>query len=273
MPLQNLSFKGTPIYYADLGKGYPLVFLHGFNESIDIWNNIIDDISKQYRCILIDLPGFGNSPLPVHLSIKYMAESVKRVIDETEILKKNEKPILIGHSMGAYVALEYLKHFEDTISGIGFIHSSAIADSDEKKENRKKTLEFLEKNEINAFFKIFIQGLVAPHNYKKSIIEEIEKIICKTSSQSVKEGIKAMLYRTDNFEIYKKSTIPYLMLAGKYDQLILLDKILEQSSQAQNVMIEILKNTGHLGMIEEPEKTRDTIINYAKWVEYLNKKL
>lgn len=264
MPLQKISFKGTPVFFTETGSGFPLVFLHGFNESIRIWDKIIDNISKTYRCVLIDLPGFGESPLPASLSIKHIAEAVKRVADELQI----EKPLIIGHSMGGYTALEYLKLFPQSLSGIGFVHSTAYPDGDEKKANRIKTLEFLENNPVEAFFKIFIQGLVAPHNYKKEVIEEIEKIVNKTRKQSVIEGIKAMLHRDDNFEVYKNSELPMLILAGKYDQLIPLEKMTKQTSETQNVMIEILNNSGHLGMIEEPEKTEQTILKFASWVEY-----
>lgn len=271
MPLQNILFKGTPVFFTSKGKGYPLVFLHGFNESIDIWNKIIDKISLNHRCILIDLPGFGNSPLPSNLSIKYMAEAVKRIVDETGVSSTNQKPIIIGHSMGGYVALEYLKLFGESVAAIGLIHSTAIADNDEKKENRVKTLEFLEKNKVESFFKIFIQGLPASFNYKKSLIEEIEKIVSKTTKSSVIAGIKAMLNRDDNYEIFKNYKVPYLIIAGKHDQLIPLDKLLKQASETESVMIEILNNSGHLGMIEEPEKTQDILIKFTKWVEYLNK--
>ncbi|NUM31019.1 MAG: alpha/beta hydrolase [Bacteroidetes bacterium] len=264
MPSQKISFKGKPVYFYEIGSGFPVVFLHGFNESVNIWNKTIENISKKFRCILIDLPGFGNSPLPENLSIKYIAESVKRVVDELYI----PKPLIIGHSMGAYVALEYLKNFPKALSGIGFIHSTSYPDSEDKKTNRLKTLEFLENNSVDTFFKIFIQGLVAPHNYKKEILDEIEKIILNTRKQSVIDGIKAMLNRNDNFEVYKNSDLPMLILAGKYDQLIPLEKMTKQASETKNAMIEILNNSGHLGMIEEPEKTEKAIIKFAEWVEF-----
>ena len=62
-----------------------------------------------------------------------------------------------------------------------------------------------------------------------------------------------------------------LIFAGKYDQLIPLEKMTKQTSETQNAMIEILKNSGHMGMIEEPQKTIEIIIKFAQWVEYSNK--
>ena len=132
----NTTFKGLPVHYEIIGEGLPLIFLHGFNENSAVWDLIIPALAKQYQCVVIDLPGFGKSPLPANLSIKYMANAVHRVIEEINIAK----PIVIGHSMGGYVSLELAAHYPDLLSGVGLFHSTAIADTDEKKDNRLKTI-------------------------------------------------------------------------------------------------------------------------------------
>ena len=181
MGFGEITFKGLPVNYTIHGEGLPLIFLHGFNENLHVWDSIIPTVSKNYKCILIDLPGFGKSHLPSNLSIKYMADSVHRVIEDMAL----EKPIVIGHSMGGYVTLELVNNFPELISGAGLFHSTAFADSEEKKENRLKTLDFLDKNPVDSFFNVFIQGLFAPQNLKSEFLNTAEAIIGETNKNSV----------------------------------------------------------------------------------------
>ncbi len=257
----NTLFKGLPVHYEITGEGKPLIFLHGFNENSSIWNLIVPEVSKLYQCILIDLPGFGQSPLPANLTVKYMANAVHRVMDELTI----NKPVLIGHSMGGYVCLEFANLYPDELSGAALFHSTAIADTDDKKENRIKTLEFLDKNPVNAFFKVFIPGLFAPQNLKSELLLQTQNIIKQTHKDSVIAGTKAMLERLDRTDVLKNSSIPWLFISGKYDQLLPVEHLSLQASYCKKAMFEILYNSGHLGMVEEPEKSSKIIIKFAEW--------
>ena len=258
----NITFKGLPIHYTIYGEGLPLIFLHGFNENSHVWDSIIPSVSKSYQCVVIDLPGFGKSPLPSSLTIKYMADSVHRVIEDLA----PGKPIVIGHSMGGYVTLEVAHHYPGLLSGAGLFHSTAFADSKEKKENRLKTLDYLDKNSVESFFKVFIQGLFAPQNLKSEFLTTAEAIIGVTNKRSVIAGTTAMLERPDRTEVLKNSGIPWLLIAGNHDQLIPLDHITLQASYCNKALIEILYNSGHMGMIEEPEISSEIIMKFVEWV-------
>ncbi len=90
------------LHFTDVGKGeIALVFLHYFGGSLNTWNKIIAELSHQFRCIAIDLPGFGNSPESKILSVSNCAEEVARVIS----LLALKQYALVGHSMGGKIAL------------------------------------------------------------------------------------------------------------------------------------------------------------------------
>lgn len=263
----NTIYKGLPIHYEITGEGLPLIFLHGFNESSAIWNKIVTELSIGYQCVTIDLPGFGQSVLPDSLTIKYMADAVHRVIDELKLVK----PIIIGHSMGGYVTLELVQNYPNLVSGAGLFHSTAFADSEEKKINRTKTIDFLERNPVELFFKTFIQGLFAPFNIKPSMTSQVEAMVHATPKKSVMAAILAMREREDRTNILKISNIPWLFIAGKHDSLIPLEQITLQSSFCSRSMIELLNNSGHLGMIEESSQSQTAIIKFAEWVKLMQK--
>jgi pimeloyl-ACP methyl ester carboxylesterase len=257
----NTVFKGLPVHYEIFGEGLPLIFLHGFNENSNVWDLIIPNVSKHNQCIVIDLPGFGKSPLPANLTIKYMADAVYRIIEELNLLK----PIVIGHSMGGYISLDLVHIHPELLKGVGLFHSTTFADSDEKKDNRLKTIEFLDKNPVEAFFKVFIPGLFAPQNLKSELLILTENVVKQTHKESVIAGTKAMLERSDRTDVLKNSHIPWLFIAGQYDQLIPMEQISLQASYCNKAMFEILFNSGHIGMIEEPDKSSEIILNFAEW--------
>src|SRR5947207_821697 len=98
----------SAIFYRKLGKGYPIVLIHGFCETHEIWSDLAKDLSKKFEVFVIDLPGFGDSPaLTNPFSITEVAEAVFAWI----VQQKISKPVVIGHSLGGYVVLAMAKNY------------------------------------------------------------------------------------------------------------------------------------------------------------------
>ena len=77
---------GKNLTYTEQGEGLPVIFLHGFCETKELWNRYLDPLSKICRVILMDLPGFGgNAPLDGPLTIADMAEQVYDTLVSLEI--------------------------------------------------------------------------------------------------------------------------------------------------------------------------------------------
>jgi esterase len=89
------------LHYTERGKGYPLVFLHGLFGSGSVWIRIAERFSKEYRCILPDLPGHGDSPAGELINYPLMAKSVISLLDKLRI----DKCVCIGHSVGGKTAM------------------------------------------------------------------------------------------------------------------------------------------------------------------------
>ena len=99
--------------FIQKGEGLPIIFLHGFCSDSSVWNDLLASFSNEY-IVCIDLPGFGKSDFQENCFIPEMAGIVNAVLKELKI----EKCILVGHSMGGYVALEFAKQFPTVISGL-----------------------------------------------------------------------------------------------------------------------------------------------------------
>src|SRR5579871_2701338 len=103
MPAENWVSAGTKrIFYRQEGKGIPVMLLHGFAEDGTIWNNQVEYLKQNARLIIPDLPGSGLSDQNENLlTIDDYADVVKVILDKENI----PSCIIIGHSMGGYIAL------------------------------------------------------------------------------------------------------------------------------------------------------------------------
>jgi pimeloyl-ACP methyl ester carboxylesterase len=94
--MKTVEYHNHPISYKDEGSGPAIVLLHGFMESLQIWDDFAGKLSKSFRVLRIDLPGHGKTPVmeEVH-KMSLMAETVKTVLDALEI----DNCVMVGHSM------------------------------------------------------------------------------------------------------------------------------------------------------------------------------
>ena len=138
--------------FSDIrGNGFPVVFLHGYGENLSLWDKLTDYLSTEYQTISVDLPGFGQSKaLEGPFSIEDVAETVYGYLSNDINLSEY---VIFGHSLGGYVTLAMADLYPENIKGFGLINSTSLEDSPEKKDNRAKTAQFIEKHGGSFFLK------------------------------------------------------------------------------------------------------------------------
>ncbi len=250
--------------YNDVGHGSVLVLLHGFCESKELWRDFEDSLSAKYRVISIDLPGFGESRLEVEsLSIGYMAEQVKELLDDIEVTDC----VMVGHSLGGYVSLDFAERYPECLQGIGLFHSTAFADSEEKKVNRNRIIEFIETRGLEPFVTSFVPPLFAAQDVD-GLEEEVEKVIeiaRKTNPVAALETTKAMRDRKDYSDVLTDLHCPVLYIVGKEDGAVPMEASLAQCHLPKDAVVHFYEQTGHMGMIEKKE---DSIKAVGAFMEY-----
>jgi pimeloyl-ACP methyl ester carboxylesterase len=242
-----------------------LVFLHGFCESKALWTSLISKLPEKFNCVALDLPGFGENLEPVaDYSMEAMAEAVHE-----ELKKRNiKKCILVGHSLGGYVSLAFAEKYPKMLQGLCLFHSSALADTEEKKEARLKTIDFVKKHGVDTFMQSFVAPLFAPENREKckKDIEKLIKIGQATPEESITGGLQAMRSRKERLHVLKEAAFPFLFIAGKEDGAVPLEATLQQCHLPNNSTTVFLSGTGHMGMFERPYETRKSLEKFAELV-------
>lgn len=259
---KNVIFKGKSIHYKMEGKGKSIILLHGFLESLEMWNAFADSLSEEYLVLRIDLPGFGNSEIinKVH-TMELMADSVKAVMDQEQM----EEAVIVGHSMGGYTALAFADKYPNHLKGLCLFHSQAAADTEEAKKNRDRTIQIVEQDR-SGFISNFIPDLFAPENIQKfkTEIENLKTSAKRTSKEGIIAALKGMKARTDKLKLLKKLHIPVLFIAGKKDKRISANTIMEQALLPHHSEVLLLDNIGHMGYIEAKNKTLESLSCFVK---------
>ena len=248
--------NNSEIYYTISGKGSPVILLHGYCETHHMWASFQKALSKNNTVICPDLPGFGKSTLNVSgFSIADIAKTLAKWIISLNL----DSCLVIGHSLGGYIALALAKQQPELLIGMGLFHYSAYADDEEKKVSRDKTMEFIQKVGAGKFIDSFFPSLFHPENLENPIVKEAIESLSKQGhildTNHVVNYMKAMRDRPHSLEVLKNFKNPILFIAGDSDSRVPLKYSMEQSQIPSNAKSFILRNTGHMGMYEKEAET------------------
>ena len=255
------QFQQHPIHYRVIGKGTAVMLIHGFAEDNSIWNDISAALSENYQLILPNIPGSGGSPaMTIQHSIDDYAAAMLAILQEEQL----DKVVVIGHSMGGYIALAMAEKKPSTIKALGLFHSSAYADDVLKIATRQKAISFIQENGSQAFLKTSLPGLFAdPLQHKKSIdnlLQKAENCSCDTLIQYY----EAMIKRPDRTELLVTAKFPVLFVMGFEDKAVPFSHSLQQSHLPPIGHISILRGSAHMGMIEEPAKSLLVLTDFLR---------
>ena len=255
--MSYIQFRGKKIAYKREGFGEVIFLIHGFLENMNMWDEIVIELSKTHEIVRVDLPGFGNSDcLDDSLSMSLYAECVNQLILELNI----ENFTLIGHSMGGYFGLELLKICPEKINHFILFHSTAKADSEQKKNDRPRAIKMV-KDKQNVYLKTAIPFLF-PEQFQSSCSGYIQKMIEESKnlhSSGIIAALKGMQQRKDCNDLLKSLSCRKTYIAGTFDPLLNVAALREEASNNNANFIEI-ENAGHMSHFECLSETINTFL-------------
>ncbi len=258
--LQKLiDIENKRVFFRLTGKGQVVVFLHGFGEDGNIWEQQWKAI-KGYRLIIPDLPGSGRSEMINDMSMEGLAACVQTILATENVTSC----IMIGHSMGGYITLAFAEKFTSILDGLGLVHSTAYGDNKEKKDIRNKGIDFIAEHGAAAFLKTAIPNLYgnATKENEPELINQHVESAQSFSKEALIAYYQSMIKRPDRSSVINATILPVLFILGKHDTTIPFHDGLQQSHLPMWSYVHILEESGHMSMIEEPEKLNSFITSY-----------
>ncbi len=259
----QLTYKNTKISFTDEGKGVAVVLLHGFLENKSMWDAYLPLLTQKNRIITIDLLGHGETEC---LGYVHAMEDQADMVYAVLMYLKIRKTVLIGHSMGGYVALAFAELYPDYVKGMFLLNSTSRADSDERKKNRDRAIVAVKQN-YTAFVSMSISNLFSENN-RQLLTEEIEKVkkeALKTPLQGIVAALEGMKIRKDREVILHFAPYPIQLVLGKEDGVLIYNENIEQI-EGTKVQLTTFPD-GHMSHIENEKQLKKTLIDFLKKIK------
>ncbi len=259
---KHIIFQEKRIEYQVKGQGSAIVFLHGFMEDRSMWQYHYEHLSTHYTCIAIDLPGHGQSSqiADVH-SMPLMAEVVTAILRAESI----DKTMIIGHSMGGYIALEWAKNYPEKVMGLVLFNSHAAADKPHAQQQRLRTIKLVKEN-AGRFISAFIPDLFAPANIErcKATIDRQKQIAGAMQADAIVAALAGMMARESGEPVLEALGAPVLFILGAQDQRITHEVVAAQANLCKYPRLLCLPYTGHMAWAEAPNTTLECLEFFAE---------
>ncbi len=260
--MKQIIYKNTKISYTEQGKGTAVVLLHGFLENQTMWNAFVPNLAKKNRVITIDLLGHGQTECLGYVhAMEDQADLVHAVLHELKI----RKTVLIGHSMGGYIALAFAELYPENIKGLVLLNSTSRADSDERKTNRDRAIVAVKQN-YTAFVRMSIANLFSENNREKLIneIESVKSEALKTPLQGIVASLEGMKIRKDREVLLHFAPFPIQLILGKKDPVLIYD---ENIDQIEGTKVQLTTfDDGHMSHIENQADLKKLFVDFLKSV-------
>jgi len=254
-----------PLYRNERGptSGLPVVFIHGFPFSHAMWLPQLEAASASFRAIAYDLRGFGASRADLsYFSIEGHVDDLVGLLDELRV----PQAILVGLSMGGYIALRALERNPERILGAVLADTRAEADSNEMKIKRAGQMKQILQEGLAGFAENQCRAVFTTENLEKKseIVRGIRDVILQTPLATVAGHLSALAARTDTTAALPKIQVPTLILVGEKDTLTPPEAARAMHENIPGSRLEILPHAAHLSNLENPEAFNRHLLQFLR---------
>jgi 3-oxoadipate enol-lactonase len=247
---------GAKISYKEQGKGKVVILLHGFCGSSAYWDELLPLLPDQYRWMMPDLRGHGESGAPAgDYTMDAFATDLAQLVKGLEL----GPVIMLGHSLGGYITLAFAEKYPELLSGYGLIHSTGFPDNEAGKEGRLKSITTIEEKGLSVFIEGLIPKLFAPDHLKSmpEAVAKAKRIGEETDPQAAIRTLQGMRTRPDRNHVLAEAKVPVLLVAGEQDQIIPVERTFSVSS---GLITQVQINAAaHMSMVEAPQSLVEAI--------------
>ena len=264
LKVKTVELPQAKMHYLDnlQESNNTLVLIHGFGGDKDNWDRFSNSLEHDYRVIIPDLAGFGDSILTsdINLTISNQAKILGDFLDSLDI----KDAYIVGNSMGGAIALQYTHQNQEKVKGLVLIDALGVLKDKEILEmpTDKNPLlhicseeEFMEMIDVSMEKPPYIPSIfISVLADKKCLVRDLEEKI-----------FYEMMSDANLSSIIGKIQTPTLILWGKLDQILNIDNARVFHANIKNSKLEIYEDLGHVPLMEDPDKTAQSVEEFVKW--------
>lgn len=250
-------------HYIDRGdpKGLPVVLIHGFPFSHEMWEPQVAALKARYRVIAYDVRGHGKSSVGDGLyTLEYFVDDLLGLLDRLKV----GKAVLCGLSMGGYIALRALERAPERVRALILCDTRSEADGNQGKVLRAGAMKAVAENGVPAFAEGFATPLFAPATLAaaRPCVEKVKALIRANSPLGIRGTLLALAARTDATAFLPSIKVPTLILVGEKDVLTppALSEAMHKAIPGSR--LRALPEAGHLSNLENPAAFNAALLEF-----------
>ncbi len=261
----KIRINGLMMNYAERGTpgGVPVVFVHGFPFSLEMWDPQMRALPNHYRAIAYDLRGHGQSDVgDGQYSVEFFVDDLIGLLDHLVI----QKAVFCGLSMGGYIILRAYERHPERFNGMVLCDTKSTADTNEGKVKRAATLKTVKTFGVDPFAEDFVKTVFAEETFRnnRAAVEKIKSVITSTSPIGIGGTLLALASRTDTTSVLEKISVPTLILCGEHDALTTPKDAQFMEERIKGAEVHTVPDAGHLSNLENPKFVNEKLLGFLK---------
>jgi 3-oxoadipate enol-lactonase len=212
--------------------------------------------------VLPDLRGFGATPLSTPWFIEHAVDDLLDTMANLAI----EKAVVVGLSMGGYVALRLVEKRPAFLKALVLCDTRAEADANENKVKRAAAVDFVRSRGVGPFLEPFLADALAPKTKteKPKVVEFLKGVALKSSPDAVMAALAALASRGDMTAALSGIKVPTAVFVGSQDKITPLPLSELMRSRIPGAELHLIPDAGHFSNVENPEAFNERLVSFLK---------
>ncbi len=259
----RIAANGVTLAVEEAGSGVPLLLVHGFPLSAQMWEPVLPALVAAARVITLDLRGFGGSEAPpAGYTMEALAEDVVAVADALGL----QRFVLGGHSMGGYVAFRVADRWPERLAGLVVVDSRAEGDDEAGRQRRQQAIERILGGDRAGFLEEFLPNLLAPVSRKRAprLLAELRRIAGEVPAHVLVGCLAGMRDRPDSRPLLPGLRVPALVLVGAEDAITPPGTARAMAEALPRGRLVVVPECGHTPPVERPVAVAEALLDFLR---------
>ena len=228
------------------------MFLHSFGHNKALWfPQLTHFLERRYRVVAPDMPGHGDSTFdPEHHTVDRIAQSYLELFSRLDL----QRVILVGISMGGYIALHMWAMKPELIAGLVLSNTKAESDSDEIVARRRAQIANIKQHGLAEFIHTGAPRRLSPKTLEDRpwVLDSIKMMNFTVTAEANIATLEAMAAKGDDTATLATINVPTLITSGSDDIFIPKTSAGALKDGIRNSQLHVIQDTGHVSNLESP---------------------
>ncbi len=259
----RFSSNGVGIEYTVDGQrtGIPIVLIHGFPFSKEMWKPQVDALKSNHYVIAYDVRGHGGSDADsCQYTVEYFVDDLFGLIDHLKL----PKVVVVGLSMGGYIALRAIERGPDRFKGLVLCDTRSESDTNEIKIRRAEQARTIRQQGMKTFADEFVKVIFSARSLEKNpeAVNFIKGLIEAMNPSAAAGTLIALAARTDCTAMLYNIKVPTLLLVGKNDAVTPPTAASAMKEKIPNATLHVIPNAAHVSNVENPAEFNNHLLDF-----------